>query len=173
MLISKRMNAALNEQVGNEFSASMQYVAIAAYFETEGLSELGTKFHAQAAEERDHALRFVRYVIAAGGKVAIPAIPAPKNEFMSAEEAVGLSLKSEETVTKQINKLVDLAIEESDHTSRNFLGWFVNEQLEEVSSMDNLLRLIRRAGEENLVYVEAVLARGGAKGGGDAGGPGL
>jgi ferritin len=153
------MNAAINEQIGNEFAASLQYVAIASHFAGEGLAELAQKFYKQAEEERDHAMRFVRYVIDAGGQVAIPAIAAPKAAFKSVEEAVRLSLEWEKTVTRQINGLVELAIKESDYIAQNFLGWFVSEQLEEVSSMDNLLKVVQRAGEKNLLYVESFLAR--------------
>lgn len=159
MLISQKMNAAINEQIGNEFAASLQYVAIASHFASEGLSELAAKFYAQADEERDHAMRFVRYVVDAGGQVAIPAIAAPKAQFKSVEEAVRLSLEWEKTVTRQINGLVELAMKESDFIAQNFLGWFVREQLEEVSSMDNLLKVVQRAGEKNLLYVESYLAR--------------
>jgi bacterioferritin B len=101
----------------------------------------------------------VKYVVDAGGKVAIPAIPAPKSAFASAEEAVRNSLEWEVTVIKHINALVDLAIQESDHTTKNFLQWFVTEQLEEVSSMETLLSIVRRAGESGLLAVEAMLAR--------------
>ncbi len=159
MLISPKMNAAINEQIGNEFAASLQYVAIASHFAGEGLSELAGKFYLQAEEERDHAMRFVRYVVDAGGRVAIPAVAAPKAQFASVEEAVKLSLEWEQTVTRQINGLVQLAIQEQDYIAQNFLGWFVNEQLEEVSSMDNLLKVVQRAGEQNLLYVESYLAR--------------
>lgn len=159
MLISPKMNAAINEQIGNEFAASLQYVAIASHFAGEGLAELAGKFYLQAEEERDHAMRFVRYVVDAGGRVAIPAIAAPKAQFASVEEAVKLSLEWEQTVTRQINGLVQLAIQEQDYIAQNFLGWFVNEQLEEVSSMDNLLKVVQRAGEQNLLYVESYLAR--------------
>jgi ferritin len=68
-------------------------------------------------------------------------------------------LNWEVTVTKQINGLVDLAIKENDHITRNFLQWFVNEQLEEVSSMETLLSIVRRAGEGGLLFVEEYLAR--------------
>ena len=164
MLISEKMNAAINEQVGHEFGASLQYVAIAAYFDSDNLPELAAHFYRQAEEERDHAMRLVNYVVDAGGKVTIPAVPAPKSGFASAEEAVKLSVDWELTVTKQINALVDLAIKETDHTTQNFLQWFVTEQLEEVSSMERLLSMIRRAGA-NLLFVEDYLARqgGGAK----------
>jgi ferritin len=163
MLISAEMNAALNEQIGHEFGASLQYVAIASYFDGEGLPHLAQRFYNQAAEERDHAMRFVRYVADADGRVQIPAIPAPRSEFGSAEEAVQLSLDWELEVTKQINELVDLAIRESDHTTKNVLEWFVNEQREEVASMDTLLRMVRRAGESGLLFVENYLAQGKTK----------
>lgn len=161
MLISQDMNAALNKQIGNEFGASLQYVSIAAYFDNESLPELAAHFYRQAEEERDHAMRFVKYVVDAGGTITIPAIPAPKSGFSSAEEAVRLSLEWELTVTGQINELVDRAIKENDHLARAMLQWFVNEQLEEVSSMETLLRMIQRAGDSGLLFVEQYLVRGG------------
>lgn len=162
MLISDKMVAAINKQIGNEFGAYLQYVAIAAYFGNESLPELSKHFNKQALEESQHAMKFVNYVLDAGGLPEIPAIPAPKSRFSSAEEAVKLSLDWELTVTKQINELVDLAGKENDHTSHTFLQWFVNEQLEEVSSMDMLLKIIRRAGQ-NLLFVEDYLARKGLR----------
>ena len=157
MLISDAMTAAINEQVGNEFLASQQYVAIAAWFDVDGLPELAAFFYRQAAEERDHAMKFVKYVVEAGTGLAIPAIPAPTMRFASAEEAVGLALEHELKVTAQINALVDLAMTEKDHLSKAFLDWFVNEQREEVTSMDGLLRMVKRAGDQNLFFVEQYL----------------
>jgi len=158
MLISPELNAAINEQIGNEFGASLQYVAIAAYFEGDNLPIFARHFYNQAAEERDHAMRFVKYVSDAGGRVAIPAIPAPRSDFSSAEEAVRLSLDWELKVTQQINELMDLAIKQGNHVTKNFLEWFVTEQLEEVSSMQTLLGMVRRAGEPGLLLVESYLA---------------
>ena len=159
MLISKKMNAAINEQIGNEFGASLQYVAIASHFAGEGLTALGAHFYRQAEEERDHAMRFVHYLDDAGGKVEIPTIPAPRTAFKNVADAVRLALNHEMKVTSQINGLVDLALKESDHISRDMLSWFVREQLEEVSSMDNLLKVVLRAGESNLIHVEDYLTR--------------
>ena len=165
MLISQKMNAAINEQIGREFGASHQYVAIAAHFDAENLSTLAKHFYRQAEEERDHAMRFVRYLVDAGAKVAIPAVAAPKPEFSSAEDAVKLSVKWEKEVTKQIHALVELAMKESDHTTFNFLQWFVAEQLEEVSSMEKLLSIVQRSGESGLLHVDRYLAsEGGEKG---------
>lgn len=159
MLISPKMTAAINAQIGHEFAASMQYVAIASHFAEEGLAVLAGMFYRQADEERDHAMKFVHYLAETGGKLAIPAIVAPRAEFKTAEEAVRLSLEWEQTVTGQINKLMDLAAQESDYLAQDFLVWFVREQLEEVSSMDNLLKVVRRAGEDHLLYVEAYVGR--------------
>lgn len=159
MLISKRMNEAINQQIGNEFGASLQYVAMASHFAGQGLTALAGHFYRQAEEERDHAMRFVRYVVDAGGKVGIPTITAPQASFKNVADAVRLALNHEMKVTNQINSLVDLALKESDHISRDVLSWFVKEQLEEVSSMDNLLKVVQRAGESNLMHVEDYIAR--------------
>lgn len=158
MLISQKMNAAINEQIGSELAASMQYLAIAAGFASEGLPRLSALFRKQSSEERDHALKFVSYLIDAGGKVQFPPIPAPRHDFKTVEDAVAAALDWEKTVTGQINKLMDLASNESDYITQNFLGWFLNEQLEEVSSMDNLLKLVRRVGEKNIAFLESSLA---------------
>ena len=159
MLISPAMNAAINEQIGNEFAASLQYVSVAAYFDNESLPVLARHFYNQAAEERDHAMRFVKYVVDAGGQVAIPALPAARSGFNSAADAVQLALDSEMKVTRQINGLMDLAINEKDHLAANMLQWFVTEQLEEVSSMETLLKMIKRAGEPGLLFVENYLSQ--------------
>ena len=160
MLISKAMNDQMNEQIGHEFGASLQYVSIAAYFDDVGLPVLRDHFFKQADEERAHAMKFVRFILDAGGNVRIPAIPAPKPTFTSAEEAVTLALEWEQTVTKQINALMNRSGSEKDYLSHDFLEWFVREQLEEVSSMDMLLKMVQRTGESGLMLVESALASG-------------
>ncbi|HET7552458.1 MAG TPA: ferritin [Gemmatimonadaceae bacterium] len=159
-LISETMNAQMNEQIGHEMGASLQYVNMAAYFDNAGLPVLTQHFFRQADEERQHGMKFVRYILDADGTVRIPAIPAPKSEFGSAEEAVALALEWEYTVTKQINGLLDLASKERDYVAHDFLEWFAREQLEECSSMDTLLKMIRRTGESGLMLVENALASG-------------
>ena len=158
MLTSKKIIDAINQQIGNEFAASLQYAAIAAHFAAESLPQLAQHFYKQSDEERDHAMRFINYVIDAGGRAEIPAIKAPQARFKFAEDAVKLSLKNELEVTKQINALMDMALKENDHITANFLQWFLKEQLEEVSSMQELLKIVQRAGESGLLNVEQYLA---------------
>src|SRR5690606_39109807 len=105
------------------------------YFEREALPQLSGMFRRQADEELMHAIKFVDYVTEAGGIAAIPAIEQGQADFVNIEEAVQLALDSEMRVTKCINELYDLAIEEHDHLARGMLQWFVDEQLEEVSLM--------------------------------------
>lgn len=159
-MMSKEMNAQINAQIGHEFGASLQYVNIAGYFDSAALPMLSQHFLKQADEERQHAMKFVGYVMDAGGTVAVPAIPAARAEFASAAEAVALALEWELTVTNQITALLDRASKERDYVAHDFLEWFAREQLEEVSSMETLLKMIQRAGEPGLLQVESAIAQG-------------
>jgi len=160
MMMSKGMNEQINAQIAHEFGASLQYVNIAGYFDSAALPMLSQHFLKQADEERQHAMKFVGYVMDAGGTVAVPAIPAPRAAFASAEEAVALALEWEVTVTNQITALLDRASKERDYVAHDFLEWFAREQLEEVSSMETLLKMIQRAGEPGLLQVESAISQG-------------
>ena len=121
MVANQKIVAAINEQIGNEFIAMLQYYAIAAHFGAEALPELSAHFYKQAEEEKGHALRFIQFVIDTGARVKIPAVSAPQAHFEVAEDAVKLSLDQEEKVTTQINALLSTAKAESDYTADNFL----------------------------------------------------
>jgi bacterioferritin B len=157
MFISKELATAFNEQIGSEFGASLQYLSIAGYFDRQKLSLLAKLFYEQAEEEKEHALKFVHYIVNTNGDLQIPAIATPKPTFTSAEEAVVAALEWEQEVTAQIKRLMDLAVSQNDYLAQNFLTWFVDEQLEEVMKMDQLLSVVRRAGDRNLLMVEAYL----------------
>jgi ferritin len=158
IMISKELCNEINAQIGREFGASLQYVSIATHFDGQALKKLAEFFYKQAAEENEHAMKLVKYVVETGGEVAIPPVEAPRAKFASAEEAIGLALKWEEDVTTQINHLMDVAIAKKDYLGQQFLALFVTEQLEEVSTMQNLLQVVQRAGEKNLLMMEAYLA---------------
>lgn len=162
-MISQNIVDAFNAQVGHELGASNQYLAIASYFENEDLNELAGFFFRQSDEEREHALKFVHFILEADGKLEVPAIPAPRHDISSAEHAVSMSLEWEKEVTQQIYDLVELCQAERNHIALRFLDWFVNEQLEEMSTIGTLLGVVQRAGEDNLLYVEEYVARHGAE----------
>ena len=106
---SEKLIDAFNQQVGNEMGASMQYISIASFFDGQSLTGLSRFFYAQAEEERDHAMRLVRFLVDSGQELRIPDIPAARTGFGSAEEAVGLALAWEKEVTQQIYDLVAVA----------------------------------------------------------------
>jgi ferritin len=157
VLISRELAKVFNEQIGHEFGASMQYVSIAAHFSQRQLKLLSKIFIDQAEEERQHAMKFVQYLLDTKGGLAIPAIPAPTATFSTAEDAVGAALMWEQEVTRQITSLMDLAVKQNDYLAQSFLQWFIDEQLEEVVKMDRLLSVIKQSGEKNLLMVEAYL----------------
>ena len=157
MLISRELAVEMNEQIGREFAASMQYVSIAAFFSGRHLKLLSKLFFDQAEEERQHALKFVQYLLDTRADLRIPAIAAPKPTFASAEEAASAAVKWEREVTRQITTLMDQAVKENDYMSQSFLQWFIDEQLEEVVKMERLLGVIQQSGERNLLMVEAYL----------------
>ena len=157
MLISESMAEGLSLQVGREFQASLQYEMLAAYFEREALPNLAARYRGQAEEERSHGLKLIAFLNNAGAVVRVPAIEAGQAEFSSPLEALELALTSETYVTKAINTLMDLALEEHDHMSRGLLQWFVDEQLEEVATADALVIVARRASGD-LLYLEQYVA---------------
>lgn len=154
MLISKKLNDTLNAQVGNEFGAKMQYLQIAAYFDAMSMKNFAAFFFMQSQEEDEHATKLLKYILETGSSLQVPAIPQPKSSFASAEEAVGAALAWEKEVTQQIYNLMDIAVADKDYISQRFLDWFVTEQLEEISSMETLLNMVKLAGEKNLFMLE-------------------
>lgn len=158
MIIKSKVVDAMNAQIVSEFAASAQYVAIAVHFDDLTLPELAQFFYRQAEEEREHAMKFVHFMLDAGTKPIIPGIAAVKNDFTDVAEAVQYALNQELKVTDEINNLVSLAITENDHTSNQFLQWFVTEQVEEVATMTTLLQTIKLAGN-NLLLVEDFVRR--------------
>lgn len=156
---SPRLTEALTRQIGNEFAASLQYIAMANYYVAETLPELAKFFYAQSDEERDHAMKFIGFLLDVNAPVVLPEVPAPKSSFASADEAVALALQHEETVTGQIYALVDLVREEKHYAAHRLLDWFIVEQQEEEATMSSLLQVVRRAGPSGLLLVEDYLAR--------------
>jgi bacterioferritin B len=148
----------LNEQIAHEFAAHQQYVAIAVYFDSETLPQLARFFYRQALEERDHAMMMVQYLIDADERVTVPGVAAPQVEFTNIVEPVALALQQERRVTDQINALAGTARGEGDYTSEQFVQWFIKEQVEEVATMSDLLRIVERC-RDDAMEVENFMAR--------------
>jgi len=154
-----RFVTALNEQIAHEFAASQQYVAIAVNYDQDTLPQLAGHFYRQAVEERNHAMMLVQYLLDAGLPVAVPGVAAPQTSFADPIEPVALALAQERRVTEQISALARVAREENDLIGEQFMQWFLKEQLEEMSSMATLLKVVERASASNILLAEDYLAR--------------
>jgi ferritin len=157
---------ALNKQIANEFSAHQQYVAAAAYYESETLPQLAAFFYRQAIEERTHAMMMVQYLLDTDQEVVVPGVEAPETSFTDIVGPVSMALEQERRVTDEINELFKLARETSDYQGEQFMQWFVREQIEEVKTMTDLLQVVERAREDPL-HGEEYLARQGVGEDGD------
>lgn len=162
-MLSEKMQAALNAQINMEFFASYQYLAMAAYFESENLMGFANWMHMQSQEENMHAMKFYHYVNDRRGRVTLQALDMPKTAWSSPLEAFEDALKHEQTVTAKINALVDLAIQESDHATNSFLKWFVDEQVEEEANVDAVIQDLKRIGSasQGLFMLDRELAQRG------------
>jgi len=165
MAISDAMNTKLNEQIKHEFGASQAYLAMACMFADMGLESLAMFFRKQTEEERQHALKILDYVLEIGGKVKIHALEAPTHEYPTAAAAIEAALAHEHKVTRQIHDLVALADKDNDYPTRSFLQWFVDEQVEEVSSMDHLAKIARMASQTSLLHLDAYVRHRMTRGG--------
>ncbi|MFL5844160.1 MAG: ferritin [Solirubrobacteraceae bacterium] len=150
--------AKLNEQVGHEFAASQQYVAIAVHYDAETLPRLAAFFYRQALEERNHAMMMVQYLLDADAEVVIPPVEAPHSAFADIVEPVQLALDQEKRVAEQVGELARVARDNNDYASEQFMQWFIKEQVEEIASMNDLLKIVGRAKADPL-RAEEFLAR--------------
>ena len=138
----------LNQQIGHEFAAHQQYLAIAVYYDEQTMQQMAQLFFDQAAEERNHAMMMVRYLLDADAPVAIPGVVGPVTQFTDVVAPVSLALEQEKRVTQQINELIGIARRENDFSSDQFMQWFIKEQVEEVSKMSDLLAVVRRSAHD-------------------------
>ena len=153
-MLSKEMESALNKQINAEMFSAYLYLSMAAYFESISLDGFAKWMEAQAMEEMAHAKKFYDFVSERGGRILLDAIKKPKTDWTSPLEAFEDASKHEQYVTSLINELVNLAIEEKDHASNNFLQWFVAEQVEEEASADSIVQKLKLVGDRgNAIFM--------------------
>jgi ferritin len=166
---AERFVEALNEQIGREFGASQQYLAVAIWYEDQTLPRLAQLFYDQSLEERGHGLMMAKYLLDSGLLPRVPAVSEPRPQFADMVEPIRLSLEQERKVTQQISELAAIAREERDYVSEQFMHWFLKEQVEEIDLMTTLLDTAERSRDRPL-DLEDFIAREGI-GGGDESDP--
>jgi ferritin len=138
-MLSQSLQNALNDQINKEFFSEYQYLAMSSYFDSIDLNGFANYFNIQAQEEHFHAMKMFNFVHNMGGRVSLKALGAPKNEFSSIIEAFEDTLNHERYISKSINDLINIGIGENNHAVVSFLKWYVDEQVEEESSVSNIL----------------------------------
>ncbi len=149
---------ALNAQIGREFAAAHQYVAIGAHYAAETFPHLAAFFYAQGDEEREHAMKMVNYLIDRDARADIGAIQGPRTTFVDHVEPIRLALEQERSVTVRISELFEIARQTRDYPSEQFMLWFLEEQVEEEASMSDLLTVAERT-QAVPMLLEEYLAR--------------
>lgn len=146
-MLSAKMQKALNDQLNFEYYSAYIYFSMSAYFESKGLKGCANWMRVQYQEELSHVDRFFDYILERGGKVALAQIAKPPATWKASLAVFKNALEHEEKVTARISKLVDMARQEKDHATDNFLQWFVAEQVEEEASVGEIVDKIELAGE--------------------------
>lgn len=155
-MLSKSMNEKLNGQITYEFYSSYLYRQMASCLNKIGLTILEKRYLMQADEEQAHAIKLIAYVQKADGSLRLGTIDAPDHKFKSAIDVIERTLEHERKVTKRIHELVAQAEEDKDYSTRSYLQWYIDEQVEEEASFAELAQLARMAGENLLAFEERV-----------------
>ncbi len=152
-MIKKKMQDALNKQIGEETYSSYLYLSIAAYFDSINLGGISHWLKLHAQEEMFHAMKFYNHIVERGGQVELGHIEEPKRKWENPLNAFTDALAHEEHITGCINKLTDLAIEERDHAGRNLLNWFVDEQVEEEDRFSTVVEKLTMIGDNSAMLL--------------------
>jgi len=152
--ISRNLTKALNNQIAMEAAASSTYLAMASWCEITGYEGSAAFMYQHSDEERQHMLKIVHYLNEAGVPAVIPAVKQPPASPKTLESVFKTALKNEQAVTKSINKMVEMAQKDKDHSTFSFLQWFVNEQIEEEKTFETILQKFDIIGRDKLAVYE-------------------
>ncbi len=147
-MVKSKIQEALNTQIEIEASSSQFYLAMASWAETQGYIGISQFLYKHSDEERVHMLKLVKYINERGGKATIPALEQPPREYNTVNDIFEHLLNHEISVTENINKVVDLCLNEKDYLTYNFMQWYVAEQLEEEALARNIMDKLKMIGND-------------------------
>ncbi len=152
-MISDRLAEEMDKQIKEEFESASYYLAMASYLEAENWEGFSKFMKAQAVEEMEHGMKFYNFLHEVGHRAEVPALDQPKLEYSSLEEVFQTALDHEKHISGRIDKLVQVSEEEGDSRARSLLQWFVDEQVEEENTMEDILVKIKRIGDSSALYM--------------------
>ena len=146
-MLDQKLYKELNDQINAELHSSYLYLSMASWFESENLKGMAKWMHAQAEEEKVHAMKFYHFIEERRAKVELTAIEGPKTSWNSPLHAFEDAFAHEEYISGRINKLMTLAREVRDYATEELLHWFVKEQVEEEASVDEVVQKLKMLGD--------------------------
>lgn len=146
-MIKTKIQNEINKQINAEIWSGYLYLSMSSYFESIGLSGFANWMWIQAREEMSHAMRLYSHIIERGGRVLLEKIEKVPTEWKSPIHVFEETYKHEQKVTGLIENLVDLSEKEKDRATYNMLQWFIDEQVEEEASADELLQKLKLIGK--------------------------
>jgi ferritin len=160
-LIGSKVEGALNDQIRKEFYSSYLYLSMAAYFSSQNLNGFAHWMKIQANEETKHAMKIYEHLSEREGKIVLQQIDAPPSNWKSAKQIFQQAYQHEQKVTESINKLVQLARAEKDNATDSFLQWFVNEQVEEEATANEIAQKLQMIGDNApaIIILDAELGK--------------
>ena len=153
MMPSKGLQKSMNDQVRKEFESAYIYLSMAAWMEDQTLPGFAAWLRQQAREEAGHAMKIYDHLIDRGCRVELQPLAGPPTEFKTSLEVFQEVKKHEEKVTRSINDLYGLAVDDRDYASQVFLEWFITEQVEEEKNSSQVLESVRRVGDNQAALV--------------------
>ncbi|MBN3525111.1 ferritin [Paenibacillus apiarius] len=151
-MLSEKLLAKLNDQMNYEFYSSQVYLAMAAYCSSESFDGFANFFIVQAEEEKFHGMKIFHFINTLGKRAVVTGMEHPQNEYSSLLDAFEHSYAHEQTVTKRIYELSDMAWNEREHATINFLKWFIDEQVEEEATFDSIIQKLRRIDNDSNAF---------------------
>ncbi|MBD2864523.1 ferritin [Paenibacillus oceani] len=160
-MLSQALLDKLNDQMNYEFYSSQVYLAMAAYCSAESFDGFANFFIVQAEEEKFHAMKIFHFINTLGKRAVVSGMSDPSNEYGSLLDAFDQAYEHEQTVTRRIYDLSDIAWNEREHATINFLKWFIDEQVEEEATFDSIIQKLRRIDKDSNAFymLDAELAK--------------
>lgn len=147
-MINETIQNVLNAQINKEFHSAYLYLAMSAHFDEIGLSGFSNWTKVQAKEEVDHGMILFDFIIERNGKVELTQIDAPQAEFGTPLEIFEKIYEHEKYVTSSINCVASMSDEECDLASRNFIDWYIAEQVEEERNAYEIILKLKMFGDD-------------------------
>ncbi|MFK5923170.1 MAG: ferritin [Verrucomicrobiota bacterium] len=147
MDLDSKLQSLLNEQINHEMSSSYVYLAMSSWFEETPYSGFAQWMYTQSLEETDHAMKFYHFLVDRNAQVSLMSIAQPDASYSSALDVFKASFEQEQKVTVQIHHLYSVAEETRDHETKNFLNWFLDEQVEEEKNVRDMIDRLELIGD--------------------------